>query len=136
MAVFSWIPPWEGGRSSAFLGPKRMCKASLSIFWFLPIHRCVLTLYTQYFPEFCDKISQACYSGGIRTHVPCNSRAVSYQLDYRGCSVARGSLNPMLRTDVKREPFTVIGPMLRAIYSSPRWAKKNHSQFTMASSHQ
>ena len=25
------------------------------------------------------------YSGGIRTHDPCNSRAVSYQLDYRDC---------------------------------------------------
>ena len=30
--------------------------------------------------------------GGIRTHDPCNSRAVSYQLDYRGCPVARGSM--------------------------------------------
>ena len=28
------------------------------------------------------KISQACYSGGIRTRDPRNSRAVSYQLDY------------------------------------------------------
>ena len=49
-------------------------------FWFYHIHRCVLALYTQYFPESCEKISQACYSGGIRTHDPCNSRAVSYQL--------------------------------------------------------
>ena len=63
-------------------------------FVFLPIHRCVLALYTQYFPESCEKISQACDSGGIRTHDPCNSRAVSYQLDYRGCPVARGSSNP------------------------------------------
>ena len=26
---------------------------------------------------------------------PCNSRAVSHQLDYRGCPAARGSSNPM-----------------------------------------
>ena len=58
-------------------------------------HRCVLALYFQYFPESCEQISQACYSGGIRTNDPCNSRAVSYQLDYRGCPVARGSSNPM-----------------------------------------
>ena len=24
-------------------------------FWFLPIHRCVLALYTQYFPESCEQ---------------------------------------------------------------------------------
>ena len=36
-------------------------------FDFLPIHRFVLALYTQYFPESCEKISQACYSGGIQT---------------------------------------------------------------------
>ena len=42
-----------------------------------------------------NKVSQAYYSGGIRTHDPGNSRAVSYQLDYRGCPVARGSSNPM-----------------------------------------
>ena len=41
------------------------------------------------------QISQACYSGRNRTHDPCNSRAVSYQLDYRGCPAARGSSNPM-----------------------------------------
>ena len=51
-------------------------------------------LYTQYFPEPCEQISQACSSGGIRTHDSCNSRAVSYQLDYGGCQVARGSSNP------------------------------------------
>ena len=65
----------------------------------LPIHRCVLALLTQYFPESCEKISQACYSSGIRTHDPCNSRAVSYQLDYRGCPVARGSLNPLFYSE-------------------------------------
>ena len=41
------------------------------------------------------KKSQAFYSGGIRTHDLCNSRAVSYQLDHRDCPVARGSLSPM-----------------------------------------
>ena len=67
----------------------------------------MLALYTQYFPESCEEISQAYYSGGIRTHDPCNSRAVSYQLDYRDCPVARGSSNPMFwqrvpqRYDVK-----------------------------------
>ena len=30
----------------------------------------VLALYTQYFPESCEKIPQACYSGGIRTLKP------------------------------------------------------------------
>ena len=30
-----------------------------------------------------------------RTHDPCNPRAVSYQLDYQDCPVARGSSNPM-----------------------------------------
>ena len=29
----------------------------------------------------------------IQTHDPCKSRAVSYQPDYRGFPVARGSLN-------------------------------------------
>ena len=47
----------------------------------LPIHRCVLALYTENFPESCEKISRAYYSGGIQTHDPCISRAVSYQLD-------------------------------------------------------
>ena len=80
---------------SCFIGINRVWEYS---FWFLPIHRCVLALYTQYFPESCEKkTSQACYSGGIRTHDPCNSRAVSHQLDYRGCLVARGSLNAMFR---------------------------------------
>ena len=55
----------------------------------------MLALYTQFFPESCEKISQAYYSDGIQTHDPCNSRAVSYQLDYRDCPVARGSSNPM-----------------------------------------
>ena len=51
---------------------------------FLPIHRCVSALETQYLPESKEeeKISQAYYSVGIRTHDPCNSRAMSYQLDY------------------------------------------------------
>ena len=40
-------------------------------------------------------LSQAYYSGGIRTPDPCNSRAVSYQLDYRDCWLARGSSNHM-----------------------------------------
>ena len=34
--------------------------------WFLPMHQCVLVLYTRYFPESCEKISQPCYSGGTR----------------------------------------------------------------------
>ena len=63
-------------------------------FGFYPYTDVFLALYTQYFLESCEKISQACYSGGIRTHDPCNSRAVSYQLDYRGCPAARGSSNP------------------------------------------
>ena len=56
---------------------------------------CLHALLTRYFPESCEKIAQACYSGGIRTHNSCNSRAVSYQLDYRGGRPARGSSNPM-----------------------------------------
>ena len=40
---------------------------------------CVSTVYS----ESCEKTSQVCYSGRIRTHNPCNSRAVPYQLDYR-----------------------------------------------------
>ena len=51
---------------------------------------------TQYF-SLVKQISQAYYSGGIRTHNLCNSRAVSYQLDYRDCPVARGSSNPMFQ---------------------------------------
>ena len=31
--------------------------------------------------------------GGIRTNDPCKSRVVSYQLDYRDCMIARGSLS-------------------------------------------
>ena len=53
---------------------------------------CVSTVYS---PESCEQISQACYSVGIRTHDPCNSRAVCHQLDYRGSLVARSSSNPM-----------------------------------------
>ena len=45
------------------------------------------------FPSPVKKISQAYYSGGIQTHDPYNSRAVSYQLDNQDCPVARGSLN-------------------------------------------
>ena len=52
-----------------------------------------VALYTQYFPRVLWKKSQAFYSGGIRTHDPCNSRAVSYQLDHRDCPVARGGSN-------------------------------------------
>ena len=45
-----------------------------------------VALYTQYFPESCEKKSQSFfYSGGIRTHNLCNSRAVSYQLHYQDC---------------------------------------------------
>ena len=36
-----------------------------------------VALYTQYFPRVLWTKSQAFYSGGIRTHDPCNSRAVS-----------------------------------------------------------
>ena len=71
---------------------KATCSFKVINFCFLPIHRCVWPLYTQYFPKSCEKIN---YSGGIRTHNPCISRAVPYQLDYRGCPVARGSWNPM-----------------------------------------
>ena len=46
-----------------------------------------------YIPESCDKISQAYYLGGIRTHNPCNFRAVFCQLDYQDCPVARGGSN-------------------------------------------
>ena len=42
---------------------------------------CVNSQY-MYFPESCEKLSQACYSGVIRTYDPCNSRAVSYQQTY------------------------------------------------------
>ena len=57
-------------------------------------HTCVSTVYSV-LSKSCEKISQAYTSGGIRTHDPCNSRAVSYQLDYRGCPAARGSSNPL-----------------------------------------
>ena len=93
----SWGPWWrqdtsrhQGPRSKKFQGK------GIFILVFTQIHRCMLALYTQYFPESCEKKSQAYYLGGIRTHDPCNSRAVSCQLDYRGCPVARGSLNPVL----------------------------------------
>ena len=36
-------------------------------FGFTHVHRCVLALYTQYFPGFCEKKNQAYYLGGIRT---------------------------------------------------------------------
>ena len=56
---------------------------------------CVSTVYSGRSPESCEQISQACYLGGIRTRDPCIFRAVSYQLDFRGCPAARGSLSPM-----------------------------------------
>ena len=54
---------------------------------------CVSTVYTQYFLSPRKKISQVYHSGGILNNDPCNFRAVSYQLDYRDCPVARGSSN-------------------------------------------
>ena len=49
-------------------------------FWFYPYTpRCVSTLYSVLSRDLWKK-SQAFYSGGIRTHDPCNSRAVSYQI--------------------------------------------------------
>ena len=44
---------------------------------------------------YCENKSPAYFSGWIPTHDPCNSRAVSYQLDCRDCPVARGSSNPI-----------------------------------------
>jgi hypothetical protein len=60
---------------------------------FLPIHRCVLALCSQYFPESCEKTSQACYSDGIRTHDPCNlmgmiKRTIGYEAS---CRVSQNS---------------------------------------------
>ena len=49
-------------------------------FGFIHVHRCVLALYTRYFPELCENKSQVYYVGGIRTHDLCNSRAVGYCL--------------------------------------------------------
>ena len=71
---------------------------------------CVLALYTRYFPESCEQISRACYSVGVRTHYmyPCNSRAVSYQLDYRDCPAARGQCE----SDVLAAGTTMIIEML------------------------
>ena len=57
-------------------------------FGFTHMHWCVLALFTQYFAELCEnKIPQAYYSGGIRTHDLCHSRAVSCQLSHRDCPV-------------------------------------------------
>ena len=53
------------------------------------------------FPESCEKRSQAYYLGGIRTHKPCNSRTVSYQLDYWDCPVARGRSNLFFLSCIK-----------------------------------
>ena len=46
------------------------------------------------FPESCGKIPQITRVW-FRTHDPCNSRAMSHQLDYQDCPVARGSSNPV-----------------------------------------
>ena len=40
------------------------------------------TVYSVLSPSLVKTTSQAYYSGWIRTHDPCDSRAVSYQLDY------------------------------------------------------
>ena len=54
---------------------------------------CVSTVYVlSTFPKSVKKKLQAYFSGGLRTQDLCNSRAKSYQLDHRGCPVARGSL--------------------------------------------
>ena len=45
-------------------------------FVFTHVHRCVLALFTQYFPKLCEK-EITYYSGGIQTHDLCKSRAVS-----------------------------------------------------------
>ena len=62
---------------------------------FLPhTHRLLAVLNTS--PSSVKK-NHPYYLGGIRTHDLCNSRAVSYQLDYRDCPVARGSSKNYLK---------------------------------------
>ena len=79
-------------------------------FWIFPIHRCVLAPFTQYFPpESWEKNITGMLLGWGLNHDPCNSRAVSYQLDYRGCAVARRSSNPSFwqryRNDIRDAKF-------------------------------
>ena len=62
---------------------------------FTPKYRCVLALYTLYFPEFCENKLQAYYSVGYEPATFAILEQMSYQLDYRDCPVARGSLNPI-----------------------------------------
>ena len=71
---------------------RMVSQSSLFIWVFTHEPMCVSTVYSVL--SCCEQISQACYSGGIRTHDLCNFWAVSYQLHYRGCPVARGSSNP------------------------------------------
>ena len=40
-------------------------KQDKAYFWYNPLHRCVLALYTQYFPELCEQKTQLYYLGGI-----------------------------------------------------------------------
>ena len=63
-------------------------------FWFYPLHRCVLALYTRYFPKLCEQKSQAYYSGGFRTHDLFNSREVyrHFILDNAPYSTSFGGL--------------------------------------------
>ena len=89
---------------------------SISFVFLTHTPMCVSTC-TQYFPESCEKISQVCYSGGIRTHDPRNSRAVSYQLDYRDCPVARGSFGRIRGRIWYLKTLDTIGYCQRSVFS-------------------
>ena len=57
----------------------------LFIFGFTHIHRCVLALFTQHFPEFCENKSQAYYSDRIKPKIS----TILEQLALKCCSKSR-----------------------------------------------
>ena len=72
-------------------------------FGFTLTSMCVSTVYSVLSQSPVKKHHSHITWVGCETHDPCISRAVPYQLDYRGCPGARGSSNPMFR---KRVPYS------------------------------
>ena len=66
------LMPYTDNCTLLFLRDVKFASRRILIWGFTHTPMCVST---QYFPEPCEKISQASHSGGIRTHDPCISWA-------------------------------------------------------------
>ena len=76
------VPPCTTCAGEWFL---KLFLVNLFIFGFTHIHRCVLALFTQHFPEFCENKSQAYYSDRIKPKIS----TILEQLALKCCSKSR-----------------------------------------------